>query len=67
MVETYDVAIAGGGGIGSAIAYFLTANADFGGRVAVIERDPSYARCSTTRSAGSIRQQFSTPGNIEMS
>lgn len=67
VAETYDVAIAGGGGIGSAIAYFLTANADFRGRVAVIERDPSYARCSTTRSAGSIRQQFSTPGNIEMS
>lgn len=67
VAETYDVAIAGGGGIGSAIAYFLTANPDFRGTVAVIERDPSYARCSTTRSAGSIRQQFSTPGNIEMS
>ncbi|HYB10058.1 MAG TPA: FAD-binding oxidoreductase [Alphaproteobacteria bacterium] len=67
MAENFDVAIVGGGGIGSAVAYFLTANPDFRGKVAVIERDPTYSRCSTTRSAGSVRQQFSTPGNIEMS
>jgi FAD-dependent oxidoreductase domain-containing protein 1 len=67
MTERYDVLIAGGGIVGSAIAYFLAANADFTGRLAVIERDPSYARAATTRSAGSIRQQFSTPGNIKMS
>lgn len=67
MANRYDVVIVGGGGIGSAIAYFLSADRDFTGTVAVVERDPTYARCSTTRSASSIRQQFSTPGNIEMS
>jgi len=67
MNDSYDVAIIGGGVIGSAVAYFLAADADFDGSVAVIERDPSYEECSTTRSAGSIRQQFSTPENIAMS
>jgi len=62
-----DVVIVGGGVIGSAIAYWLAAQADFGGTVTVIERDPSYADGSTARSAGSIRQQFSTPENIEIS
>jgi len=64
---SYDVAIVGGGVIGCAVAYFLAADPDFDGSVAVIERDPSYEACSTTRSAGSIRQQFSTPENIAMS
>lgn len=67
MAEAYDVVIAGGGVIGSAIAYFLAADPDFDGRVLVVEPDPSYAACSTTRSVGSIRQQFSTPENIRMS
>ncbi len=67
MAESYDVVIVGGGAVGSAVAFFLTADSGFGGRVAVVERDPSYARASTTRSAGGVRQQFSTPGNIEMS
>lgn len=62
-----DVVIVGGGVIGSAIAYFLAANSDFTGRVRVIERDPTYQECSTTRSAGSIRLQFSTPENIAIS
>ncbi|HUT49318.1 MAG TPA: FAD-binding oxidoreductase [Alphaproteobacteria bacterium] len=64
---SYDVAIIGGGVIGCAVAYFLAADPGFDGTVAVIERDPSYEDCSTTRSAGSIRQQFSTPENIQMS
>ena len=67
MSQSCDVVIAGGGVIGSAIAYFLGANEDFGGRILVVEPDPGYADCSTTRSGGSIRQQFSTPENIEMS
>lgn len=62
-----DVVIVGGGIIGSAIAYFLASEADFGGSVTVIERDPSYRESSTALSAASIRQQFSVPENIAMS
>ncbi len=40
---------------------------DLLGRIVVIERDPSYAESSTGRSAGGLRQQFSTRENIAMS
>ena len=58
------VNIIGGGVIGSSIAYFTLSNPAFRGSVAVIERDPTYARASSALSASSIRQQFSTPVNI---
>lgn len=61
-----DVVIIGGGGVGSATAYFLT-SLDPRLRVAVCERDPTYARASTSLAAGGIRQQFSTPENVLMS
>ncbi|HEX9668390.1 MAG TPA: FAD-dependent oxidoreductase, partial [Thermoanaerobaculia bacterium] len=67
VVDVVDVVIVGGGVIGSAVAYFLTADAGFVGTVAVIERDPSYAHCATTRSWGGVRQQFSTPENVRLS
>ena len=67
MTTTYDVAIVGGGAIGSAIAYFLRSDPAFGGSVAVIERDPTYAHASSALSASGIRQQFSTPENIRLS
>lgn len=67
MPPSTDVAIIGGGAIGSAIAYFLLSDRAFQGRVTVIERDPSYKRASSALSASSIRQQFSTPENIRMS
>lgn len=63
----YDVVIAGGGVIGSAIAYFLAQRDDFSGTIAVIEKDSSYTQCSTSLSVGSIRQQFSNEENIAMS
>ncbi|MCH9013235.1 MAG: FAD-binding oxidoreductase, partial [Proteobacteria bacterium] len=67
MTQRYDVAIAGGAVMGSAVAYFLAADADFDGSIAVVERDPGYEACATTRSWGGIRQQFSTPENVKMS
>jgi FAD-dependent oxidoreductase domain-containing protein 1 len=67
VTDRYDVVIVGGGAVGSSAAYFLTADKAFRGKVAVIERDPTYSRCSTTRSAGGVRQQFSTPANIALS
>jgi FAD-dependent oxidoreductase domain-containing protein 1 len=62
-----DVVIAGGGAVGSATAYFLTGPTAFTGTVAVVEPDPGYRLAASTRSAASIRRQFSSPINIEMS
>lgn len=62
-----DVLIAGGGIMGSATAYFLAANPSFSGSITVVEKDPAYQDCSTTRSVGSIRQQFSSADNIKAS
>jgi len=67
MNPRYDVAIVGGGAVGSSIAYFLLSDPSFTGRVAVIERDPSYRQASSALSASAIRQQFSTAENIRMS
>jgi FAD-dependent oxidoreductase domain-containing protein 1 len=67
MSERTDVAIVGGAVMGSAVAYFLAQEPDFSGAITVIERDPRYAACATTRSWGGIRQQFSTPENVRMS
>jgi FAD-dependent oxidoreductase domain-containing protein 1 len=63
----FDVVIAGGGAMGSACAFFLQSNPDFRGSVMVVEPDPSYREAASTRSASSIRQQFSTPVNIALS
>ncbi|MBX3502697.1 MAG: FAD-binding oxidoreductase [Alphaproteobacteria bacterium] len=67
MSGSCDVAIVGGGAVGSSIAYWLTRDRGWKGRVVVIERDPAYARASSALSASSIRQQFSTPLNIALS
>lgn len=53
--------------MGSSIAFHLTSDPTFTGKVAVIERDPTYIRASSALSASSIRQQFSTPLNIRLS
>ncbi|HEX2431203.1 MAG TPA: FAD-binding oxidoreductase [Aestuariivirgaceae bacterium] len=66
MREQVDVVVVGGAVVGSAVAYALK-RAGFPGRVLVIERDPTYARASTTLSCGGIRQQFSTEENILLS
>ncbi len=67
LAATHDVVIVGGGVIGAAVAFYLTADPEFDGRVLVVERDPSYAKASTTLSAASIRTQFSNPLNVAMS
>ncbi len=67
MIESSDVVIVGGAVVGSAAAFFLSAHPGFDGTVRVVEADPSYRWCASTRSVASIRHQFSTPGNIRMS
>lgn len=66
-VERADVVIIGGAIIGSSVATFLASRRDFDGRIVVVERDPTFRTSSTTLSAASIRLQFSTPLNIEIS
>jgi glycine/D-amino acid oxidase-like deaminating enzyme len=61
-----DVAIVGGGIMGSALAYWLT-RLDPNVSVMVVERDPTYSTASSALSAASIRQQFTTPVNIRIS
>ena len=64
--NTYDIIITGGGIMGSATAYNLI-KMDPGLRVAVIERDASYAKASTTLSMANVRIQFSLKENIQIS
>jgi glycine/D-amino acid oxidase-like deaminating enzyme len=61
----FKVTLIGGGVMGAATACFLAR--DHGAAVTVIERDPSYARASSSLSLSSIRQQFSQPVNIGLS
>ncbi|MFD2207557.1 NAD(P)/FAD-dependent oxidoreductase [Kiloniella antarctica] len=67
MHLTSDVVVIGGGIIGSAAAFFIASDPTFDGKVTVLEKDRSYKSSSTTLSAASIRQQFSTPENIKIS
>ncbi|MGO1767586.1 MAG: NAD(P)/FAD-dependent oxidoreductase [Advenella sp.] len=67
MNSQYDVVIVGGAATGSSLAYFLSASASFDGSILVIEKDASYQKCATALSAASIRHQFSTPENIQLS
>ena len=65
-MTAYDVAIIGGAVHGASAAYHLAASG-FGGRIVLIEKDPAFRYAATALSAGSIRQQFSTAINIEIS
>jgi glycine/D-amino acid oxidase-like deaminating enzyme len=60
-----SVTLIGGGVLGAPTACFLAR--DHGAAVTVIERDPSFARASSSLSLSSIRQQFSQPVNIALS
>ena len=64
--NSYDVFVVGGGVMGSSVAYhLLTLEPTL--RLAVIERDPTYARASTPLSLGGVRIQFRLRENILMS
>lgn len=66
IARRFDVVIVGGGIIGLATAYYLRMGG-IGCRVAVIERDPSYALASTPRASGGVRRLFALPENIALS
>jgi FAD-dependent oxidoreductase domain-containing protein 1 len=65
-MKHYDVLIVGGGIVGSATAYYLRKHG-FKGTIAIVEKDTTYQFSCTARSAGGLRQQFSTPENIALS
>ncbi|MEW5722579.1 MAG: FAD-binding oxidoreductase [Thermodesulfobacteriota bacterium] len=62
----YDLIIVGGGVMGSSTAYHLT-KADPTLRMAVVEKDPTYEKASTTLSMANARIQFSLKENIQVS
>lgn len=66
MVKKTDIIIVGGGVIGSSIAYNLL-NDGYDGEIILFEKDRLYEYSSTPRSAGGIRQLFTTAINIQIS
>ena len=63
--EMYDIIIVGGGVMGSSTAYHLLTSNKL--KVAVIEKDPTYAKASTPLSIGNVRTQFNLKENIQIS
>jgi len=64
MRSTADVVVIGGGVIGTSVAYHL---AGMGARnVVLLEKEPILGAGSTGKSAGGIRQQFSTAVNVRL-
>lgn len=66
-MAAFDVVVVGGAVTGSSVAFHLAADPAFAGRVLVLEQDPSYQRCASALSAASIRQQYSTAINVQVS
>lgn len=61
-----DVVVIGGAVMGASVAFWLT-RMQPGLDVLVVEQDTSFARSSTALSVASIRQQFTTAVNVEIS
>ncbi|MCA3513121.1 MAG: FAD-binding oxidoreductase [Rhodobacter sp.] len=66
MTGSCDVVVIGGAVMGCSVAYWLT-RMQPGLSVLVAEQDPSFARSSTALSVASIRQQFTTRVNVQIS
>lgn len=65
--SSYDVVIVGGAMIGSSVAWWLSRDPEFKGRILVVERDPSYAQAASSLSHSCIRQQFGSEVNVLIS
>lgn len=65
MTPPGRVVVAGGGVIGSSIAWHLVRDGHRG-PVVVVERDATYVRASSFLAMGGIRQQFSSAVNIRL-
>lgn len=64
--DGYDIVVVGGAVMGASVAWWLL-QMEPRLRVLIVERDPSFARASTALSVASIRQQFTTAVNVEIS
>lgn len=64
--EKIDVLVIGGAVMGASVAFWLT-KMQPGLSVLVVEQDPSFAHAATALSVASIRQQFTTAVNVEIS
>jgi len=53
--------------IGSSVAWWLSRDPEFKGRILVVERDPSYAQAASSLSHSCIRQQFGSEVNVLIS
>jgi glycine/D-amino acid oxidase-like deaminating enzyme len=62
----YDVVIVGGASMGSSVAWYLSNNKDFKGKILAVERDPTYQWTSTAASNNCMRQQFASAINVHI-
>jgi FAD-dependent oxidoreductase domain-containing protein 1 len=67
LSSSADIVIAGGAVMGSSVACHLAADPSFSGSIVVVEKDPTYRFSASALSAASIRQQYSSPVNIQIS
>ena len=64
--KSYDVVIIGGASMGSAAAWFLSANEEFNGSILVVERDNTLEWSATAHSNNCMRQQFANEINVRI-